>query len=291
MEIIRKQNKYYLQFDNGELELSEQQVQKRIERGDKVSGKLQSLKASLPDIESNIEIATAQKNAPEKQLSKEFTSAKYFDRVVTEFREIYKSNEDKEDTLLKLKNFCQNSIRKLEHDRKSPRTDHVVIDYYLLSWHRVLVLLDDRESVIRKETDEDVRENDPENISVSQSTNLASKENVPPEPDHTKQLIITQLMQADGLFPINNALDGVTQTDIQKLIAGITGVKEDIAKQALHNASSILLKRNITKENIDERIRLLEEVELFFEELPYADIISRVKVLLKLYRDKKSAII
>jgi hypothetical protein len=42
----------------------------------------------------------------------------------------------------------------------------------------------------------------------------------------------------------------------------------------------------MTTENIPDRIRILEEVEAHFEALPYNDIISRVKLLLKIYREK-----
>lgn len=289
MEIVHKQNKYFLQFDSGELELSEQQVQKRLERGDKVLEKLQKLQDVLPDVKGNVEVKKSSKLDMDDTLSSQFTSAKYFEFIFTEFKEIYKANRDNPETVNKLVRFCKNSIHKLEDDRKSPRTDHVVIDFYILSWHRVIAYLQTLPVVVAEEEKEQQQSVDTlmastqsENVNIQYSETSQAQQ----PKDYTKQLLIIQLMQADGLFPINNALEGIKQDDIQKLIAGILGVEENVVRQALHNASSILLKRDVTHKNIVERIQLLEEVETYFEVLPYSDIISRIKLLLKLYREK-----
>lgn len=294
MEIVRKQNRYFLQFDAGELELTEQQVQKRLERGDKVMDQLQKLQDTLPDIETTIEMqSSSSKIDNDFTFSPQYNSAKYFEYIFNEFKEIYKANRDNPDTIKKLVRFCKNSILKLEDDRKSPRTDHVVIDFYILSWHRVISYLDALPKAVEQEAIENATQTTPEiqpsPVEKIIPTEKATVVNTPPpteSKDYTKQLLIIQLMQADGIFPINNALEGVTQSDIHRLIAGVLGTDETTVRQALHSAASILMKRNMTTENIPDRIRILEEVEAHFETLPYNDIISRVKLLLKIYREK-----
>lgn len=292
MQIVQRHNKYFLQFASGELELSEQQVQRRLERGDKVMNQLQALQDTLPEIDSNIKIEKTTKERSDFSFSPQsYSSAKYFDHILYEFEQIYRANIDDTDALEKLKKFCKNSIQKLEKDRKSPKTDHIVIDYYLLSWNRVCSFLDTLPEKVKRETNEQLVSKAAV-ASAQVQGELFSTETKLIEPTfrhYIKQLLIIQLMQADGIFPINNAIEGVTQNDIQKLITGVLGVREDLTHQALHAASSILLKRDISTDNVSERIQILEEVESFFEELPYPNIISRVKLLLKLYRDKTSA--
>lgn len=284
MQIVQRHNKYFLQFDNGELELSEQQVQKRLSRGDKVMNQLQTLQEDLPKIEGNVTINKKHTDNNSNSLSSSsYASAKYFDHIIHEFEQIYRANADDSQAMDKLKRFCANSIQKLERDRKSPKTDHVVIDYYLLAWNRVSAFLDSLPEKIKNETAGEPAKEKP--AEINGSTHISANP-APALRDHTKQLLIIQLMQAEGIFPINNALESVTQHDINKLISGILNTTDQLTAQALHNASAILLKREISHENIAERIKLLEEVEQFFEELPYANIISRVKLLLKIYREK-----
>jgi hypothetical protein len=283
MEIIRKHNRYFLQFESGELELSEQQVQKRLERGDTVLDQLKTLEKNLPEIESNVSIEPGRITNDDIFLGQSYNSAKYFDYVMSEFEHIYKANKDAPDTIEKLKRFCRNSISKLENDRKSPKTDHVIIDFYILSWNRVINHLDTLPSKVYLE---EINANH-----VDSALSAAVPQETKNDPQSfTRQVLILQLMQADGLFPINDALEGVTQQDIQRLIAGILGVQENVTHDALHKASDILLKRNITPESLVERIQILEHIETYFEELPYPNIISRIKLLLKLYRDKQAAL-
>src|SRR5690606_4448378 len=136
--------------------------------------------------------------------------------------------------------------------------------YYLLAWNRVLRFIDTLPEKIKTEEQKSVSpSNNGEATSAKHTVAIEEKATIK---DYTKQLLIIQLMQAEGIFPINNALEGVTQTDIYKLISRITGMAESVAAQALHHASAILLKREITLENIAERISLLEELETFFDE-------------------------
>ena len=58
-----------------------------------------------------------------------------------------------------------------------------------------------------------------------------------------KQLLIIQLMQADGLFPISDALQGVTQHDIIRLICGTIGAEQAEVEEALQQSAAILLKK------------------------------------------------
>ncbi|HTN45133.1 MAG TPA: hypothetical protein VL098_02210 [Flavipsychrobacter sp.] len=281
MEIIRKHNRYFLQFESGELELSEQQVQKRLERGDTVLDQLRTLEKNLPEIESNVSMEPGRIANDDIFLGQSYNSAKYFDYVMSEFEHIYKANKEIPDTIEKLKRFCRNSISKLENDRKSPKTDHVIIDFYILSWNRVINHLDTLPLKVYSE----------ETNAHPADDGLGANGQEKSDPQSlTRQVLILQLMQADGLFPINDALEGVTQQDIERLIAGILGVQGNVTHDALHKASDILLKRNITPESLKERILILEHIETYFEELPYPNIISRIKLLLKLYRDKQAAL-
>jgi hypothetical protein len=263
MDIIQRDKKYFLQLANGELELTEQQVKKRVERGDKLHEYLKKLEKEEPQ--------TPAKEAAPKTAQSFITSGKYFDNLIREFEQIYRLSEEKEDAAEKLIRFCKNAINKLHHDRKNPKTDHVVIDYYILSWSRVISFI------------QSLSDTEPE--AEPEKAVAAIEDKTPVRPINlTKQLLIIQLMQADGLFPISDALQGVNQDDVIRLIAGILNADIEPTKEAMQASSTILLKRDISPENKEERIKMLEDVEAHFEELPYSNIISRVKVLLKVYR-------
>lgn len=265
MDIIQRENKFFLQLANGELELTEQQVKKRVERGDKLHEYLQKLEQKEPEIPV--------REAVPKSAQSFITSGKYFDNLIQEFEEIYRLSEDKEDAEQKLIRFCKNAINKLYTDRKNPRTDHVVIDYYILSWSRVISFI---QSLANKEPEEAPANN--------LETTPASAPVMTPE-NLVRQLLILQLIQADGLFPISDALQGVAHADILQLMSGVLGVSKDYIEEPLQQSSAILLKRGISKDNIAGRIALLEELDQYFETLPYPNIISRVKLLLKIYRE------
>lgn len=262
MDIIQRDNKYFLQLTNGELELSEQQVKKRVERGDTLRDYLQKLEKNEPQPTLKAEPRNAQSF---------ITSGKYFDNLISEFEQIYLASEDKEDASEKLIRFCKNAINKLHQDRKNPKTDHVVIDYYILSWSRVISFL---QSLANKE---------PEGNAMPLNETGTSAPTAPK--DLTKQLLLIQLMQADGLFPISDALQGIRQDDILKLISGILEADMNDVQDAIQHSSHILMKRNITSENKEYRVKRLEEMEALFEELPYSNIISRIKLLLKIYKE------
>jgi hypothetical protein len=264
MDIIQRDNKYFLQLANGELELTEQQVKKRVERGDKLHEYLQKLEQKEPE--------PPQKQSAPKSAQSFITSGKYFDNLIREFEQIYRTSEDKEDAADKLIRFCKNAINKLHTDRKNPKTDHVVIDYYILSWSRVISFI---QSLSNQEP-------------LPEETIVVGEASAPQRnpANLVKQLLIVQLLQADALFPISDALQGISHEDIMKLLNGVLDVEKEAIEEAMQTSSSILLKRGITPENREERIKLLEELDEYFEQLPYSNIISRIKLLLKIYKEQ-----
>jgi hypothetical protein len=268
MDIIQRDKRYFLQLSNGELELSEQQVKKRVERGDNLKEYLERLKEEVQP-----SISLSQETPKDAQAF--ITSGKYFDNLIREFEQIYKLNEDKEEAADKLTKFCQNAINKLQHDRKNPKTDHVVIDYYILSWSRIISFL------------QSLSHQEPEPIpeAAPQPPPVEPKPDAPAR-DLTKQMVMIQLMQADGLFPISDAMQGIAHDDILALIAGIADEDKEKIQEAIQNSSAILLKRGMTKENVEYRIALLEEMDAYFEKLPYYNIISRIKLLIKIYKEQ-----
>ena len=295
MDIIQRDNKYFLQLANGELELSAQQVRKRMERGDRLHDYLQSLEGNEPKI-------PVKDNLP-KTAQTFLASGKYFDNIIREFEQIYALSENKQEAAAKLIRFCQNSINKLQIDRKNPRTDHVVIDYYTLSWSRVIAFIQSLAGMPETEMPAYLSHVSQNEMSVSEpEPTFTSPANPQPEyqqkPTPTpsmqtqksliSKMLIIQLMQADGLFPISDAMQGVTQEDIIRLIGSITDATSDDIQDANQTATAILLKRGSSNENLQQRIQLLEEIDAHFEKLPYPNIISRVKLLLKNYRDKNS---
>ena len=267
MDIIQRDNKYFLQLANGELELSEQQVKKRVERGDRLHEYLQKLESKEPH-------APTVEEAP-KSAQSFITSGKYFDNLIREFEQIYRVSEDKEEAAEKLIRFCQNAINKLHTDRKNPKTDHVVIDYYILSWSRVVSFI---QSLSNQPAETPA-------TSIIEQQAIAQP-HLPEPKDILRQVLIIQLLQADGLFPISDALQGVTAADLSKLISAVTNAGQEAVDKAILESSSILLKRGITRENQQERIQLLEDLDTCFEQLPYANILSRIKLLLKIYREQ-----
>lgn len=271
MDIIQRDNKYFLQLTNGELELTEQQVKRRVERGDNLKEYLDKLAK-----EEQPQSPPIQESAPRSAQSF-ITSGKYFDNLIYEFEQVYTLSNDKDEAAEKLIRFCRNAITKLYQDRKNPKTDHVVIDYYILSWSRVISFL---QSLANRPA-EDVP------APIINETQATTQPTTPPAPqvrDLTKPLLALQLLQADGLFPISDALQGIRQEDIIKLIGGLLGVDTNEIQPAIQNTSAILMKRGITEENREERVKLLEEMEQLFDELPYSNIISRIKLLLKIYK-------
>jgi hypothetical protein len=272
MEIIQRDSKYFLQLANGELELTEQQVKKRVDRGDTTKEYLEKLEqAEQPPITKELP----------KDAQTFISSGKYFDNLIREFDDIYKLSEDKEDAAGKLIRFCQNSVNKLQHDRKNPKTDHVVIDYYILSWGRVVSFL---QSLSNTEPEPPTI---PPQLAEQQPEQEPEQAEVPQKPkDLTKQLLMIQLMQADGLFPISDALQGISHDDITLLIAGMLDEEKAAVSEAIQNSSAILLKRGASKESLSERISILEEMETYFEKLPYSNIISRIKLLIKIYKEQ-----
>jgi len=272
MEIIQRNNKFYLQLANGELELTEQQVKKRIERGDKFREYLRQLEQ-----EESKPVVAFEDNPPETKTV--VTSGKYFEDLIEEFENIYRISEDKPETLDKLVKYCKNAIHKLQQDKKNPKTDHIIIDYYILSWTKVIAHL---ESLPHKEQDIGKSEEIKQPFDLPFETSNSQ----PADPNQlVRQVLILQLMQADGLFPISNALQGISQSDIVKLMCNILNASEESIEEAIQESSFLLLKRNISLENKTKRIQLLESVEELFEQLPYPNIISRIKLLLKIYRE------
>lgn len=332
MDIILRDNRYFLQLSNGELELTEQQARKRLERGDKLRESLQmpvtnptpvseqsfvskesaeknpaaflvkngfSLRADkqadVPPVVADPETIAANATrvqpeytphingqainayGPGGQGQSIITSGKYFDNLIKEFEQIYEYSDDKDEAEEKLIRFCRNSITKLHHDRRNPKSDHIVIDFYILSWTRVLSHI---RSLKLKEAVKAVEREQADELRVQALT--------PPPPlpkNVTRQILILQLMQADGLFPFSDALQGVTHQDIVHMMCGILNATESEVEDGILQSSSILLKRNVTTDNIQERIALLRDMELHFDKLPYHNIISRVKLLIRLYED------
>jgi hypothetical protein len=315
MDILQRDSRYYLQLSNGELELTEQQALKRVERGDllvyesgaRITQKDTARKIEISSLNTPIAVnQSANPHVPELDLSyhqtapktiafhpqdyghsvsdkadaferiskaaphSAVTSGKYFDNLLQEFEHIYQHSDDKPEALDKLVRFCKNSITKLHHDRKNPKSDPVVIDFFILSWTRIMTYLQSLPNKVSSQI-----EVNPANS--NQGTAVTTKYHL------TRQLLMVQLLQADGLFPISDALQGITQNDIVNMISGMLNADKEAVQEAIQTSSSILLKRGITRENIEERIALLQEMEKYFDQLPYSNIISRVKLLIKIY--------
>ncbi|MBS1783628.1 MAG: hypothetical protein JSS78_11220 [Bacteroidetes bacterium] len=267
MDIIQRENKYFLQLANGEMELTEQQVKKRVERGDKLHEYLQKLEQREPEV--------PKKDAEPKSAQTFITSGKYFDNLIKEFEQIYLTSDDKADAERKLLQFCHNAISKLHLDRKNPKTDHVVIDYYILSWSRLVSFV------------QGLANREPEPIVATQSAPQTVEAVAAPKPQNLlRQMLILQLLQADGLFPISDALQGVSQGDIFSIVSGVLDTDKASIEETMTQSSAILLKRGITMQNREERLTLLEELDEYFEKLPYSNIVTRLKLLIKIYREQ-----
>ena len=310
MDIILKDNRYYLQLSNGELELTEQQAKKRLERGDQLRDAFDYSPTDVqepevgqplfsyteqaapppppppPPTESFFEEslfdtpqqpAQSTASSPTQSAQAYISSGKYFDNLIKEFEQIYKYSEDKLEAVEKLTRFCKNAITKLHHDRRNPKSDHVVIDFYILSWTRVIAFL--KSLATRTQQDE------ANAVAAAAAAMTPPVEAIiNPQPRNlTRQLLIVQLLQADGLFPISDALQGITQADIINIISVMLHADKEAVQEAIQTSSAILLKRGISGDNIEERIHLLQDMEKYFEQLPYSNIISRIKLLIKIY--------
>lgn len=263
MRIIQRNNRYFLQLVNGELELDKAQVKKRLQRGDTLE--------QFPAKPKATGLQPAAGHSKNKDTERFVDTEKYFERILKKFKEIYRLSGNREQTAEKLLLYCKTAIHKLETDRKNPRTDHTLIDFYILSWSRIISFL----QTISKAQKE-----------KSTSTLQDEKDSENPGKRLRKQTLIIRLLQTDGRFPVNNALEGISQEDIFHLVSGILNQSKKDVEEAAREADNILLQKETTTGNLPERVQILELLDDFFGKLPYPNIISRLRVLLKIYREK-----
>ena len=136
MEIIERDGKFYLQLVNGELELSEEQVKARLQRGAIIRNNLNSWIENFEYRQWPLKIVPGKAEAF-------VNSDKYFDEVMMDLEHIYNASENKPRLAEKMIEFCSSQINKLkkEKETETQEINLAFLDYHILCWLRVLCFI------------------------------------------------------------------------------------------------------------------------------------------------------
>lgn len=289
MVIVEREGKYFLQISNGELELSEKQAKKRLERGmavlkDSTYAPETNIAAFAEHVEeASLEQAPVQQipvveakpaPAPIDKIPDEahafILSDEYYDNIIREFEKVYVSNGRKQETALELLDHCQKSIDHLRLERAQPNADLALLDYQRICWLRIIVFLQALTGIPAPKHPDTIAQ---------------EKEKLESERNLVKQLLVIQLLQETGAFPYADALKSITHDSIVGLVSRIVNKEKSVVKTAMQRSGDILLRRNVSAANAPKRLKMLLEIETYFSELPYTHIIIRLKSLKEFYKN------
>ncbi len=289
MVIVEREGKYFLQISNGELELSEKQAKKRLERGmavlkDSTYAPETNIAAFAEHVEeASLEQAPVQQipvveakpaPAPIDKIPDEahafILSDEYYDNIIREFEKVYVSNGRKQETALELLDHCQKSIDYLRLERAQPNADLALLDYQRICWLRIIVFLQALTGIPAPKHPDTIAQ---------------EKEKLESERNLVKQLLVIQLLQETGAFPYADALKSITHDSIVGLVSRIVNKEKSVVKTAMQRSGDILLRRNVSAANAPKRLKMLLEIETYFSELPYTHIIIRLKSLKEFYKN------
>jgi hypothetical protein len=133
MEILERDGRYFLQLSNGELELTEEQVKARLQKGAVIRNNLQSW---IDNFSYRHWIAN---NVPSESDSF-ISSTNFFDDIIHEFEQIYQSSGNKNNTAERMLEFCWGKVQSLKREKEHATTDKqkIFLDFHTLCWLRVV---------------------------------------------------------------------------------------------------------------------------------------------------------
>lgn len=255
MEIIQRNGKYFMQLANGELEISKDQFQKRVYEG-----------AQIKHVDTDWQEVMQAREWPTRIMPKDadmyIKAGQYFDNIIKELEQIYIGAGDRQkDIGHQIVVFCMAAINQLEQMGKSD----LLHRYHILSWQRILLFVQ----------------------ALTGNRNLNKTPSATPvfdTADVNKQVFYLLLLQEAGLFPCADSQNGVTQTDVVQLIAGILGSSLERVIVAIQEANTILMRIDTQSGNIEDRRAMVEDAEAYFSGLPYKAIHKKIKSLSNYYK-------
>ena len=136
MEILERDGRYYLQLSNGELELTEEQVRSRLQKGAVIRNNLDSW---IDNFSYRHWIANKVPTASDPFIK----SATFFDDIIREFEQIYEAAHNKTGAGEKMLEFCWGKVQQLRREKDAAQDDKqkIFIDYHTLCWLRVISYL------------------------------------------------------------------------------------------------------------------------------------------------------
>jgi len=130
MEITERDDKYFLRLSNGELELTEKQVQALVERGAVIRN---SLRNWIEKFSYGQWLVKKVPNTAEAFIKAD----EFFDNIIREFQEMYQAGHNRQQIGEKMLEFCGTQVQKLRRDRDASMDQHFA-DYQILCWLRVI---------------------------------------------------------------------------------------------------------------------------------------------------------
>ncbi|HXS36967.1 MAG TPA: hypothetical protein VN721_09715 [Flavipsychrobacter sp.] len=130
MEITERDDKYFLKLSNGELELTEKQVQSLVERGAVIRNSLRNWIEKFSHRQWQV------KKVP--NTAEAFIKAdEFFDNIIREFQEMFLAANNQQQTGERMLEFCGSQVQKLRKERDGSK-DHPFADYQILCWLRII---------------------------------------------------------------------------------------------------------------------------------------------------------
>jgi len=136
MEILEREGKFYLLLSNGELELTEEQVKARLQKGAVIRNNLQSW---IDNFQYKHWLVNSISANPDTFIK----SDSFFNDIIRELEQIYNAAYNKMSCGEQMLDFCKKQIERLikEKDRATMEKDKAFINYHMLCWFRVIIYL------------------------------------------------------------------------------------------------------------------------------------------------------
>ncbi|MGN6567401.1 MAG: hypothetical protein ACTHJ0_05585 [Flavipsychrobacter sp.] len=136
MEILEREGKFYLILANGELELTEEQVKSRLQKGAIIRNNLQSW---IDNFQYKHWLVNSISANPEVFIK----SDAFFDDIIRELEQIYIAAYDKVGCGQQMIDFCKKQVERLIRDKERATLDKdkTFINYHMLCWFRVITYL------------------------------------------------------------------------------------------------------------------------------------------------------
>jgi hypothetical protein len=104
--------------------------------------------------------------------------------------------------------------------------------------------------------------------------------------DLTERLLIVRYLQNESLFPTFDSSKGETATNINEFLAILLSEKTDTIKKGFQRVDKIISNKELTKENKSDRLKQLNNVLKYFNQINQYSIAEKIKELIKTINSK-----